>query len=204
MVHYTVTKNTKLRPRTGTLFIAGQSFLVIQSDTGKPAVALVAPAARIKVFTNASVTLQGTARDLVGVARVEYSLNSGSYLPASGTTNWTAGITLLAGKNVLRLRSVDLAGNFSAVLARTWRYNPPVVPVAGLALRSHVILPGPDRRANFVFQVSPGSNYVLWSSADLVHWESLSVQHATTSTLTFTNLVDPSLQQMFFKLQPAP
>ena len=204
VVHYTVTKNTKLRPRTGTLLIAGQPFLVIQSDTGKPMVALVSPAAKIKVFTNASVTLQGTAKDLVGVARVEYSLNLGSYLPASGRTNWTAGITLLAGKNVLRLRSVDLAGNLSPVLARIWRYNPPVLPVAGLGLRSGAILPGPDRRANFVFPVSPGSNYVLWSSADLVHWESLGVQHATTSTLTFTNLVDPSLQQMFFKLQPAP
>ena len=68
------------------------------------------------------LTLAGTARDNIGVARVEVQVNDAPYMPVDGTNVWRAQIQLIAGKNTIRLRSVDLAGNISPANTRvfTW------------------------------------------------------------------------------------
>ena len=196
-VTYIVAKNTRLRTRTGTLLIAGQKYLIIQSDTTRPTVAIVLPTLRTRVFTNANVPVQGTAKDNVGVARVQYSLNSKTnFLPALGTTNWTAGITLVTGLNTLRVRSIDLAGNVSAVVTRTWRYRP---PVAQAAIKT--IAQAPDEQWHFGFTTVAGSTYVLQSSTDLQQWTGLNTNLATTTSLSFTNRIDRAIPQQFFRLK---
>src|SRR5204863_9522466 len=67
------------------------------------------------------VTLAGTARDNHRLDRVEYQVTSGpflgrdgKFLPAQGTSNWLANVTLAPGQNMVRVRSVDFANNLSA------------------------------------------------------------------------------------------
>ena len=143
--------------------------------------------------------VQGPAKDNVGVARVEYSLNSKTnYLPAIGTTNWMAMVTLTNGNNTLRVRSIDLAGNVLAVVTRAWRYTPPVSHAASSALARV-----PDGQWQFSFKVEPGSNYVLQSSTDLQQWTAVSTNTATTTNLGFTNRIDRAIPQQFFRLKRA-
>ena len=202
IVSYAVAKNTKRKLRIGTLLIAGQPYRVIQSDITRPTLAIVLPTAKTKTFTNANVMLAGTAKDNVGVARVEYSLNSKTnYLAANGTANWAASITLAVGKNTLRVRSVDLAGNISAVITRTYLYKPPAVHAPALAISSSAVVRMPDHRLHFGFQVIPGSNYVLQMSTDLIRWSDVSTNRASETTMTFTPLIDPALRQQFFRLK---
>ena len=138
------------------------------SDITRPTLAIVSPSAR-RALTNASVLVQGTARDRVGVARVEYSLNSRTnYLTANGTTNWSANITMVPGRNTVRVRSIDLAGNVSAVVARTYLYRPPAVQ----AVTSSDMSRGPEGGWKFGFEVQPGTTYVLQASTNLQDWTS--------------------------------
>ena len=198
-VRYAVAKNIKARTRTGTLLIAGQPYLVVQSDTTKPTVAIVLPTTKTKVFTNASVLPQGTAKDNVGVARVEYALNSKTnYLTAIGTTNWMAVLTLTNGNNTLRVRSIDLAGNVSAVVTRVWRYKPPVSHAA-----SSTLARVPDGEWHFSFTTVPGSTYVLQSSTNLQEWTVVSTNAANTTSLSFTNRIDRAIPHQFFRLKRA-
>ena len=202
LVSYTVAKNTKRKLRVGTLLIAGQPYLVIQSDTTRPTLAIVRPTARTKIFTNASLMLMGIAHDNVGVARVEYSLNSKTnYLAANGTTNWSALTTLTAGKNTLRVRSIDLAGNVSAVVTRTYLYKPPASAPKAANIAS--VTRDGTGCCDFRFTVTPGHTYVLQASTDLQHWSNLRTNVATTGTLTFSDLFDRSFPQRFYRVVEA-
>ena len=93
------------------------------SDTTPPTVALASPAANARV-TNSPISLRGSASDNVAVDRVEYSLNGGAFLPAGGTTNWSAALALMPGTNSVRVKSLDLAGNESAEAVRALVYVP--------------------------------------------------------------------------------
>lgn len=85
-----------------------------------PTVAIRSPAPNTR-FTNAMITVQGTAKDNVNVARVEYQLNSGSFEAVTdGTTNWSASLLLLPGTNTVRFKSVDATGNESALVTRNF------------------------------------------------------------------------------------
>ena len=120
-VQYRVHANTNLGPRTGTMTIAGQTFTVTQSglDASRPTVTIGSPAAGAKL-TNASVNLQGTARDDRGVERVERQFNGGPFEAANGTTNWSTPLVLVPGTNTVRVRSIDRVGNESPLVTRTF------------------------------------------------------------------------------------
>ena len=81
------------------------------SDTVRPSIAITVPTSSgAYTTTSASVTLQGTASDNVGVTRVSWTNSSGGAGTATGTTNWTAsGIALQPGSNVLTLTAFDAA-----------------------------------------------------------------------------------------------
>src|SRR5262249_49600366 len=79
--------------------------------------------------TESPFTLGGTARDNIGVDHVEFSVvsgpllqNIGPFLPAEGTENWIAQVPLQPGQNAVRVRSVDLANNKSAVVTRFYTF----------------------------------------------------------------------------------
>jgi len=83
----------------------------------RPTVTIAAPAAGARL-TNVTTQLTGTASDSVGVSAVDCSLNLGSFVTATGTTNWSIPLAMPPGTNVMRVRSVDAFGNFSKTNTR--------------------------------------------------------------------------------------
>ena len=95
----------------------GAALTAIFRETNKPLVAIVSPLADARVTSDAA-TFTGTASDASGVARVEFAMDDGAFLPATATTDWSAPVTLHPGTNVFRVRSVDNAGNISLTASR--------------------------------------------------------------------------------------
>lgn len=83
------------------------------TDSTPPTITITSPARNAQV-TNATVNLNGTARDDVQVAAVYYQLNGGNWSMAAGTTNWTVTpLQLALGTNTVRVYAVDSSGNDS-------------------------------------------------------------------------------------------
>lgn len=89
-----------------------------------PGVKILSPAANA-VLTNATVTVTGTASEPLGpgVAQILWQLNGSAFSPATGTTNWTAAVTLRAGTNVFGVKSVDRDGDESTLVTRSFFFN---------------------------------------------------------------------------------
>jgi hypothetical protein len=82
------------------------------ADTVKPVATITTPTTATTFATSvATLSLRGTASDNVGVTRVTWSNNRGGSGTATGTTNWSALVTLQGGSNVLTVTARDAAGN---------------------------------------------------------------------------------------------
>jgi hypothetical protein len=92
------------------------------ADTNAPSVTLTSAPANKARLNSAQAALSGTASDDKALDHVEIQVNDGLVQIASGTTSWSAVINLSAGGNVVRVRSVDAAGNVSAEAVRTFTY----------------------------------------------------------------------------------
>ena len=91
-----------------------------------PGVNIVSPVAGAS-FNSPLVTVTGTASDNGGggggLTQVLYQLNGSSFFPATGTTNWVTTISLQTGTNILGVKSVNAAGNESALSTRSYFLN---------------------------------------------------------------------------------
>ena len=87
-------------------------------DTTLPTVGFTAPADNAHT-TQPSITIQGTSSDNLAVATVLYQIGQGPFLPANGTTFWSAEISLALGTNTITVKSVDTTGNESIPVSRT-------------------------------------------------------------------------------------
>jgi len=58
-------------------------------------------------------TVKGTAKDPSGIAKVTWSTNAGLSGTASGTTEWSASITLYKGNNTINIRAYDSGNNMA-------------------------------------------------------------------------------------------
>ena len=82
------------------------------TDTVAPVLSITSPASTSVLTTAASIRLQGTARDNVGVTQVTWSTSLGKFGMATGTSNWNTGdVPLLVGTNTIVVRAYDPAGN---------------------------------------------------------------------------------------------
>ena len=70
-----------------------------------------------------SLALSGTAADSFGVSAVTWRLNGGAWSTATGTTAWSASVTLAAGANTIDVQSKDAANNVSAIASRTVNFT---------------------------------------------------------------------------------
>jgi hypothetical protein len=101
------------------------TIVVSRAESTAPKVKLTsAPANGARLFAPL-ISLQGIATDNAGVDRVEVRVNDGPVQFADGSTNWSAQVTLAPGPNVVRIHAVDLAGNVSPDIRRTFSF---VVP----------------------------------------------------------------------------
>lgn len=87
------------------------------ADTIAPSLTITNPAPDV-VVTNATVTLAGTAADDRSVARVIYYFGDTVPRVATGTTNWSAVLSLRSGTNYVFVQSVDRSGNLSPLIER--------------------------------------------------------------------------------------
>ena len=102
-----------------------------------------------QIFTVSTIAVSGTANDpgspSTGVILVEAQVNGtgGTWQPASGTTNWSASVSLSSGANTIYVLSQDGAGNYSTVASVNVTYNPPDTQGPALAITSpaNIIIP---------------------------------------------------------------
>lgn len=165
-----------------------------------PTVAITDGPANFARVTESPITLTGTASDNIGVDHVEFSVvsgpflqTSGPFLPAEGTENWIAQIPLQPGKNAVRVRSVDLANNKSAVVTRFYTYvtrGPLTIVING----DGAVVPNLDSR-----DLELGKIYTATArpAADQIfaHWEiRTNADLSLTNGVIFTNRVTLSFQ----------
>ncbi len=79
-------------------------------DTVLPTVSIASPLEGA-TLTTTSVTITGSASDNVEVAKVELSLDGTTWTAATGTTSWSATLTLAEGANTITVRATDTSGN---------------------------------------------------------------------------------------------
>lgn len=89
------------------------------NDKKLPTVSITSPTANGRLLMP---VITGKASDNVGVDEVFYRIGDDEFALADGTNNWSANVSLQPGTNVVKVKSVDLAGNESVVLTRTFFY----------------------------------------------------------------------------------
>lgn len=110
---------------------------VFEPSVENPTIAITNSPKNFSRLTNSPILINGIAGDDFRVERVEFQVNGGPFLQATGTTNWFAQVDLAAGTNVINFRSADFAGNFSTNDIRQFTYvvkNPLSLQVLGLGV----------------------------------------------------------------------
>lgn len=82
----------------------------VPPDTTNPTIAITSPVSGTTLGST-SVTVSGTASDNVGVQRVELSSDGTNWIVATGTTSWSASLSLREGTNTIYIRVTDSSGN---------------------------------------------------------------------------------------------
>jgi hypothetical protein len=98
------------------------------SEPTPPTVSITGPtSANTYATTTPNLTIGGTASAAAGVTQVTWQNSlSGAFGTAAGTTNWSAGMTLSVGTNVITVKAVDGVGNQATdVLTVTYTAPPP-------------------------------------------------------------------------------
>ncbi|MEW6305332.1 MAG: PQQ-binding-like beta-propeller repeat protein [Verrucomicrobiota bacterium] len=91
-------------------------------DRVQPTVAIVAPDPTI-IWRDTSVVVRGTAKDDIGIARVEFQVGTGPVQTAVGTTNWFAVVEPKPGINKFWVKAVDTSGNASLVISQSYLFR---------------------------------------------------------------------------------
>lgn len=95
----------------------------VPPDTIPPSVLITSPTSG-QTFTTSTITVSGTASDNVAVSMVQVRVGGGSWATASGTTSWSAQVTLSSGQNTIYVGATDTSGNPSSEASVTVTYNP--------------------------------------------------------------------------------
>ena len=104
---------TNKSPKLKFVMAPSLTFTATFEDVKRPALAIIYPRAGNKI-TNSVITATGRASDNAAVTSVYYNFNNHGWMPASGTTNWTASdLTCVPGKNTIQAYAVDGHGNVS-------------------------------------------------------------------------------------------
>ena len=97
------------------------SFTANFVDTNKPTFSITNLVAGQR-WSNGVFTVRGTASDNWQIANVQVQLNGGSWSAATGTTNWSAALTLIPGTNTVAAYAADNSDNVSATTNLSFQY----------------------------------------------------------------------------------
>jgi hypothetical protein len=103
---------------------------VFTSESILPRISITSAPPNFSRRTESPITIQGTASDNIGVDQIKFQVLSGRFLQnsslaqtADGTTNWSANVALVPGRNAIRLWSQDLATNRSPTVTLFYTYS---------------------------------------------------------------------------------
>jgi hypothetical protein len=124
-----LSRTARVNRRAGAAVFAASLFIVTtvgagtapgagggKKDKAPPSVAISSPAQGASL--TGTTTVSGSASDNVGVAKVEVSVDGGSYQLALGTKSWSFALNTPAyanGSHTIAARATDTSGNASAV-----------------------------------------------------------------------------------------
>jgi len=105
-------------------------------DNTKPTISIVNPADGTTVSTT-EISVQCSANDNVGIAKVEVRVGIGSWINCTFVGGyWSASVTLLQGANTITARATDLAGNYAETsIVVTMSNTPPTAVTLGSATK---------------------------------------------------------------------
>ena len=96
------------------------------ADTTRPGITITAPTEGQQLpYGTTNVLASGTASDNVGVTLVEVSNDGINWQSATGTTSWTATLSVLVGSNIIRARAKDAASNIGTAMVNISVLSPP-------------------------------------------------------------------------------
>jgi hypothetical protein len=167
--NYTVTISNLL----GSITSAPASLTI--TETTKPTLIVTYPPGNITT-NNSTVTLRGTASDVLGVTSVKLVVNGNpSPITAVGTNNWFATVPLIVGPNSITVQSYNFVGLISTPVTRTIIYvvtSPLTLQTSGQGRitgeangalldigKNYTVTATPA--ANFLFSNWTGSNFVV-------------------------------------------
>lgn len=108
------------------------------TDSILPTISIFTPSTG-QTFTASTIIMKGSASDNIGLSKVEVKVDTGFWQLASGTTSWSAQVTLSPGTNQIIARAIDTSGN-EAATATMVNYNAPA-PIATTPLPVVTTLP---------------------------------------------------------------
>ena len=123
---------------TGNISTSSPVTLTVSIDVTAPNINITSPT-NGQVVSARTITVSGNANDPIspssGVSVVQIRVNGGSWTNAAGTGTWTRSVTLSPCENNIEARSVDRAGNYSAIRSVAVTYTgtntAPVRPING-------------------------------------------------------------------------
>jgi hypothetical protein len=146
----------------------GLSVIANFLDVTPPTLAITAPKAGGD-YSNATITVTGTAKDNVEVAAVNVQINGSGWVTAAGTTAWSAGLPVLAGDNLVEAYAVDEAGNYSKTNGVKFTGYPPQETWAPTGVTNSLITMEP-------FYPSTGApHYACFSAASFTYSDTNSI-----------------------------
>ena len=161
---------------------------------------IVSPTAN-ESWSNAALTVSGTAGDNVAVTNVYYSLNGSAWnsaTTANNWSNWTANVTLVPGTNTIAAYSMDTSSNLSATDTVSFVYAtaPPTALLTVLTNGSGTISPNYNgsllqigQSYSMTASASAGFGFKNWTGSATTN--SATLKFTMTSNLTFmANFVD--------------
>jgi len=176
------------------------------TDTNRPVLSITNLTAGQR-WSNLVFTARGTATDNWQVASVQIQLNGGTWTNATGTTNWSAPLTLTPGTNKFAAFATDTTGNNSMTNSLSFQYvvtNLLTVQATGLG----TISPNYSNAwlnigQNYSMTATPASGFVVTNWTISTNWlggritNNATVQFMMASNLTlqvnFADVTKPTL-----------
>jgi hypothetical protein len=158
----------------GNSAVATETVTFKNLDTTPPSVSIALPTPDTRV--TGTVTMAGSASDNTGLAKIEVSVDGGTYQPAQGTSNWSYSLDTAAypdGSHTVAARATDTSGNVAsttetiAVQNKVSSGQPVSAPEMTAGTIGGYAFQDPDRDGIFEVEEQPlgSQNLYLFSSA---------------------------------------